>query len=106
MMDPTYLFTDVGMFVDVGISTGPQDCIAKGHLMEVGSAGSHYNPVDGAVLQILNNQILPRVGAQKHIFPSNYHSRDLSCLIAYLRHIHVIGNVATTAANVNSYLPF
>jgi hypothetical protein len=105
-MDPTYLLPDVGVFIDVRAKTRPRDGISKGHFMEVRRARSHHNPVDGAAFQILNNKILPRVGAHKHILPSNHHSRNLTCLLAYPLHIHMIGNVSAATANVNSYLPF
>ena len=52
MMDPTYLFTDVGMFIDIGIKAPALEmAFRKVISWRSGSARSHHNPVDGAIFQ-------------------------------------------------------
>ena len=101
-MHPADMLADVGMVVDIRIHTGPNQGVAKGGFVKAGRAGGHDDPVDRAIFQILHDHFLAGVGTHEHVGSGRRYSGQIRHLLAHRFHIHMIGYVAATIADVDA----
>ena len=90
VVDPAYLFADVGVLIDEGIGAGTLDGTAERFFMEARGAGGHHHPVHGAALQVFGDHFLARVGAHEHVGAGHRHAGHFFHAPADGFHVHMV----------------
>ena len=100
-MGPGALLPDVHLNIVIRVEAGTTGHIPEGHQMQLGRAGSHHHGIQTVLTDVLHHADLRGVGAGEHRGLHQADARVIADSILHSFHIHIVGDVTPTMADVH-----
>ena len=99
---PAGLLAHVRGLEQVGVHPGPDDRPAEGGLVELGGARGDDHPVQAEILDVVDDRLLPLVGAHEHDVARNRDAVQAGRLRGDPVHVDDVRDVAAAVADVDA----
>ena len=99
---PGNLLANRGHLEHIGVDARPFACALKGLLMHAGGAGCHHHPIELIGDDVPLDHFLARVRAHELVILGNCHIWQLADKSRYFFHAHLVGDVDTAVADVET----